>query len=161
MEQPMEVQEEIKSEAEVQVEEVENPKLEKAFVLFAEFHGALDEGYTPEQRASKYKELKTELETLIEYKEDIVTFENEFEQAKKEIEEKSLAYEELSKKYNGKLEENKVLKRIEKEFKAAKFGALKHEDQISNKETAQETYNRLLKEDPIEASIWYNKNIRK
>jgi len=147
-------------EVTAKIEEVENPRLEKAYGLFAEFHGSLDETYTDEQRIAKLKELQSELNSIVGYADDSEKIKEESDKLKSEYEAKLKENEDLNKKLMASREEVKILKRIEKEYKAARVGPLVKEESLELAETAQETYNRLLATDPIQASQWYNKYIK-
>lgn len=151
--------EEVKIEEQPVIEDVvvDNPKLEKSYLLFAELHGSLDPEYSEEDRVKKLKELKSELDSVIGFKDTEVDDVKSILDVKlKEFDEVNAKYEDLNKKYSALSEQNKALSVLAKEFKAAKTGPLVTETVAMNQKTPQEIYDDLLKTDPARASSYAN-----
>ncbi len=129
---------------EVAVEIVEpeqhDGRLDKAYDLFAEFHGVLDEAYTSEQKVAKFKELKTELETVIGYKD------TEFEELKN-------SKMELEAKYKKLEDTTKTLSKLADSFKKMKYSANFGDKSLEQGRSEQEIYDSLS---PIEQSKYLN-----
>lgn len=140
------------------IEAVENPKLDKAYLLFAEFHGTQDEQYTQEDRIRKLKELKAELDSVIGYEDDeMLSIKSSLETKTKEYDDLSSKLSEANQKIQVQTEELRVLTKLAKEFKTAKTGPLANESPAMVEKTPQEIYDELLITNPAKASEYANR----
>lgn len=154
---PVEVVESVEEIKEPELK-VEENKLEKSYILFAELQGTLESETSETDRFSKLKELKSELDSIIGYKDpEIEEIKSNLESKIKDFDEVKSKYDDLSKKYSALSEQNKALSVLAKEFKAAKTGPLATEEVAMVQKTPQEIYDELLKTDPVKASAYANK----
>lgn len=137
----VEVETKVVEETPIEEAPAKNEQMDKAYTLFAEFHGVLDEQYSHEQKLSKYKELTKELASAFGYDVD-----SEITEYKTKLSE----YENKAKELENK---NGVLEKLAAEFKKAKYAASFGDKAVEEQKSPQEIYDSL---DPIAASKYLN-----
>lgn len=139
--------------------EEQDSKLGKAYLLFAELQN-FDSTQEPENKVKILKELKTELDTVVGYSEadELKEIHGIVELKTKELDELTAKYAEANQKLTAQTEELKALKRLAKEFKAAKTGPLVNENAAMIEKTPQEIYDELIAAGKqTEASMYINR----